>query len=158
MWAKDPILGWRAVQFRRRIRNPAGLCCWEGGSRVTRVEDYRAALESRETDLLQALANTTSVAMGHVRVYEELEQRVKDRTVQLEATNREMEAFSYAVSHDLRSPLTVVRGYSEILLSVLGGTAEQGVRRYLEQLVAGSKQMCEIIDDLLRFAMVAKTE
>ncbi|OIQ98833.1 phytochrome-like protein cph1 [mine drainage metagenome] len=117
---------------------------------------HRATPE--EADLLQALANTTSVAMENVRVYEELEQRVKDRTVQLEATNRELEAFSYSVSHDLRSPLTVVRGYSEILLSVLGDTAEPGVRRYLEQLVAGSKQMCEIIDDLLRLALVAKTE
>ncbi len=120
------------------------------------ASSHRATAE--ETELLQALANTTSVAMENVRVYQELEQRVRDRTVQLEATNRELESFSYSVSHDLRSPLTIVKGYAEMLLATQAEDAKPEVRLYLERLVSGSKHMCAIVDDLLRLAMVARSE
>jgi signal transduction histidine kinase len=68
-----------------------------------------------EIRLLQALADTTSVALENVRVYTELEQRVRDRTLELQTANKELEAFAYTLSHDLRTPLTVLNGFSSLL-------------------------------------------
>ena len=68
-----------------------------------------------EIRILQALADTTSVALENVQVYRELEQRVRDRTRELSASNQELEAFAYTLSHDLRTPLTVLLGFSGLL-------------------------------------------
>ena len=75
----------------------------------------RKVATAEEVRLLQALADTTSVALENVQVYTELEQRVRDRTQELQLANQELEAFSYTLSHDLRTPLTVLKGYSGLL-------------------------------------------
>jgi PAS domain S-box-containing protein len=88
----------------------------------------------------------------------ELERRVRERTAQLENINQELEAFSYSVSHDLRTPLRGIDGFSRILLQshadVLG---EQG-RHYLERVRAGTQRMGALIDDLLTLSRVSRRE
>jgi len=102
-----------------------------------------------EIELLQALANTTSVAMENVQVYKELEQRVRDRTTQLEAANRELEAFSYAVSHDLRAPLRSMRGFTDIVLKQSSDKLDENSRGLLGRAAAAGEHMSQLIEGLL---------
>ena len=111
-----------------------------------------------EVDLLQALANTTAVAMENVQVRAELENRVKDRTRLLEQTNRELETFSYSVSHDLRSPITAILGFAQILSETVTEGPVEETRRFCARIVQQAHRMNGLIRDLLRLAKIAQTE
>ncbi len=85
----------------------------------------------------------------------ELEQRVADRTRQLLEVNRNLESFTYSVSHDLRAPLRAISGYSTILLQDLPGISEKD-RRYLELMRQNAHEMGRLIDDLLNFSKLGQ--
>lgn len=118
---------------------------------------HRVASEE-EIALLQGLANTTSVAMENVQVYTELEQRVAQRTQQLEAVNRGLEAFSYSVSHDLRTPLRAINGFTELLACELGPDPGGKAQHYLSAILESGVRMGDLIDDLLKLARMARHE
>ena len=86
----------------------------------------------------------------------ELEDRVKRRTAQLEAANAELEAFSYSVSHDLRSPLNTINGFGELLLKSNKDNLDQKGQHYLSRIRAGAKNMGELIDGLLLLAKLSR--
>jgi PAS domain S-box-containing protein len=85
----------------------------------------------------------------------ELEARVADRTRQLTEVNRNLESFTYSVSHDLRAPLRAISGYSTLLLDDLPGISEKD-RRYLEMLRQNAHEMGRLIDDLLHFSRLGQ--
>jgi len=87
-----------------------------------------------------------------------LEQRVKARTSELEASNRELEAFSYSVSHDLRSPLRSIDGFSRMVLEENEGRLAPDSVRKLGIIQAGALQMGMLIDDLLSFSRLGRVE
>ena len=89
---------------------------------------------------------------------EELEARVRKRTAQLEASNRELEGFCYAISHDLRAPLTRLEGYSRALLEDCGDTLDNQGRTYAESIERNSKQLKEVIDILLELTMLTRSD
>lgn len=111
---------------------------------------------SDEVKLLQALANSTSIALENVQLYAELEQRVSDRTAQLEMVNKELEAFSFAVSHDLRAPLRHIHGFSEILAKEWSSQLDEEGRDYLRRLTRAAQHMEELIDDLLTLSRMTQ--
>lgn len=85
-----------------------------------------------------------------------LESRVAERTAQLEATNQELEAFSYSVSHDLRAPLRAMDGFSQAVLEDFGNLLPEKGRSYLETIRSASQQMGTLIDDLLAFSRLGR--
>jgi PAS domain S-box-containing protein len=92
------------------------------------------------------------------RLNEELEQRVVDRTAQLEAANEELEAFSYSVSHDLHAPLRSIDGFSQALLEDYGDSLAEEAQHYLHRVRAASQRMAGLIDDLLALSRLTRSE
>jgi light-regulated signal transduction histidine kinase (bacteriophytochrome) len=88
----------------------------------------------------------------------ELEQRVVERTAQLEASNTELESFSYSVSHDLRTPLRGIDGFSRILLEDYGGTLDAEGKDHLRRIRTACQRMGLLIDDLLNLSRMARFE
>ncbi len=80
---------------------------------------------------------------------EELEKRVRDRTAQLEAANKELEAFSYSVSHDLRTPLISIQAFSRLLVEKYGVHLDDKGQEFLGAIQKSTKQMDQLINDLL---------
>ena len=89
---------------------------------------------------------------------EELEQRVAERTAQLEIANRELESFSYSVSHDLRAPLRGIDGWSVALLEDYGPALDDRARQYLARVRAETQRMAALIDDMLKLSRVTRQE
>jgi PAS domain S-box-containing protein len=92
------------------------------------------------------------------RLNEELEQRVIERTQQLEAMNAELEAFAYSVSHDLRAPLRAINGFSQILLEDYGSQLDATGQEYLYRQRMATQRMGRLIDDLLQLSRVTRRE
>lgn len=87
-----------------------------------------------------------------------LENIIEERTAQLIAANKEMEAFSYSVSHDLRAPLRGIDGWSLALLEDYGNQLDEKARQYLNRVRSETQRMGELIDDILKLSRVGRSE
>jgi signal transduction histidine kinase len=87
---------------------------------------------------------------------ESLEQRVEERTRELELANRDLESFSYSVSHDLRQPLSVVEGFCEMFRSQFSGSVPEEGQQMLDQIWSGTARMNKLISDLLHFSRMSR--
>jgi PAS domain S-box-containing protein len=92
------------------------------------------------------------------RLNEELEQRVIERTAQLEAVNKELEAFSYSVSHDLRAPLRAIDGFSQAILQMYAEKLDDRGADYLNRVRKASQDMAKLIDDILGLSRYTRAE
>jgi signal transduction histidine kinase len=118
---------------------------------------HERVMPPQELKLLQALADSTSIAMENVELVANLERRVRDRTAQLEAVNKELEQFSYSVSHDLRAPLRAISGFSETVLEDDGEKLSAGSKASLNRVVAATGRMRELIEALLGLAKLSQS-
>jgi PAS domain S-box-containing protein len=88
----------------------------------------------------------------------DLEKRVEERTAALAAANKELEAFSYSISHDLRAPLRAIDGFAQIILEDYGDQLDEEALQLFNQIGRNAQKMGKLIDDLLQFARLARTE
>jgi hypothetical protein len=88
----------------------------------------------------------------------ELEKRVDERTKELKSKNKELETFTYTVSHDLKAPLRGISGYATLLMEDYSNQLDDEARRYLDNLVNSSERMSQLIEDLLAYSRVERRE
>jgi signal transduction histidine kinase len=108
--------------------------------------------------LLQDLADRAGLAIENARLYAQLEQHVGERTAELEATNKELEAFSYSVAHDLRAPLRAISGFSQALLEDCGERLDPEATGYATRVRDAAHHMSQLIDGLLQLSRIGRTE
>jgi signal transduction histidine kinase len=116
------------------------------------------ALEQSNRFLEREMAERQNADAELRRLNEELERRVTERTSQLEAANKELEGFSYSVSHDLRAPLRAVVGFSKMLIEDHAGQIDEEAQRKLGVIQSEAQRMGTLIDDLLAFSRLGRKE
>jgi len=117
-----------------------------------------APIEVNRQDEIGRLAESFNVMTERVEeARHDLERRVEERTAELTAVNRELESFSYSVSHDLRAPLRAIVGFVQILEEDHAASLNPDARRSLERVKANATRMGQLIDDLLTFARIGRT-
>ncbi len=123
--------------------------------RINRIMDER----EKVIGLCISASNITERKLAENQIREfsvQLEQKVKERTYELEVANKELESFSYSVSHDLRAPLRSLNGYSQALLEDYGSKLEERAQHYLKRIQLNSERMANLIDDLLKLSRVTR--
>lgn len=128
----------------------------EGMTRRVVVNARRLQQEAEEEpSLLLTVSDVTARAMAE-RQMNELNRQLEGKVAQVSDVNRELEAFSYSVSHDLRAPLRHISGFSQKLRHHLGETADDKSRHYIEVVSSAAQRMAQLIDDLLVFSRLGR--
>ena len=145
--------------FRKSVAQPI-MQLAETAKRVSRDKDYTTQVTplSAGNDEVSVLVDSFNEMLRELhKSHDELEQRVSERTRELLSANRELEAFSYSVSHDLRGPLDAINGFSYLLLTQYAEKLDEQTRELIENIRAGGKRMGALIEALLNLSRVSSS-
>jgi signal transduction histidine kinase len=144
--------------FRRSVAQPI-IQLAEAVQRISRDKNYtmRVSPPAGQNELAVLVKSFNEMLSELHKSHEELEKRVAERTRELVSANRELEAFSYSVSHDLRGPLDAINGFSYLLMQKFGPDMDAQQRELLENIRASSRKMTGLIDDLLNLSRVTSS-
>jgi PAS domain S-box-containing protein len=140
---------------------------WEGELKRSKADGTEVVVASRwslrrdEQQAAVAIMETSNDITEHKRREEEirgLNQELARRSTELEATNKELEAFAYSVSHDLRAPLRHMVGYAELLRKKISSLLDDKGQRYMTTILESASRMGNLIDDLLAFSRIGRVE
>ncbi len=162
----------RSRLFECRLRE--GIRCYAGIPLLVETDligalvlesSVPAAITSEHLEIAQELANQLAIGIHQDQMRKEirrqqaeLEQRVAERTAQLQETNAELEAFAYSVSHDLRAPLRAMQGFSQALLEDYGQNLDAAGQDYARRIVSAAHDMDVLIQDLLAYSRLSRQE
>lgn len=150
-----PLQGLLAVALRNRTQAAAGA--------LMVSDKAEGEFDAQDEALLVQLTRITSAGLDNLRLTEalrqhmqELEQRVTERTAELDTSNRELDAFAYSVAHDLRAPLRAMHGFADAVREDYGGRLDEAGHGYLDRIVQAASNMDSLIQDLLAYSRVGR--
>jgi PAS domain S-box-containing protein len=143
------------VSYEKRYLRGDGSYVWANVT-ISAVRDDKGHW-IRSITTIEDISERKRVEEEVRRLNAELEQRVEKRTAELEAANRELESFSYSVSHDLRSPLRHIIGFIQILEEEITDSLDDKTRGHLNTISNAAKRMHELIDNLLQFSRLGRS-
>jgi light-regulated signal transduction histidine kinase (bacteriophytochrome) len=156
-----PHDAYRPTFVKSLVMTPIRTVAPIGAIGVYWARPYRAT--KSETELLQALADSTSIAIEAADLFANLERKVAERTaevdrrnIELEVLNKELEAFSYSVAHDLRSPLITIDGFAQVLVENTTQMLDEPNRKHLERISTAVRRAHRLINDLLGLSKIVR--
>src|SRR3546814_874053 len=129
----------------------------DGNERIMLVNARRMSLPDSEDDAVLVTASDITAQKASEQQIRQLNRQLEGKVEQVSDVNRELEAFSYSVSHDLRAPLRHIAGFSDKLMRQLGDGVDEKSRHYLDVIAGSAKRMSDLIDDLLVYSRLGRS-
>ena len=159
---RNDLLAWAALPLSVERAVVGSFCLYSSEPGIF-DETEMALLDELAMDLSFAIETSRKESARAkaeaevVRLNASLEAKVRERTAELEASNRELESFSYSVSHDLRAPLRAIDGFGHLLSEELGDRIGEKGQHLLDRILEGARKMGHLVDDLLSLSKLGRT-